>query len=740
MSSPFDFDPELEDALERDPELMRIARMLGSAKSADPPYDAEFRATLRRRLMDQAWDSVEDRRAWWRGLFAPQRMAWASAAAVVVLVAGVVLYTAAQPPGQIIEQFPKATSPLQDQAAVNPQQAIELRFSQAMDHPSTEAAVQITPATSVAFSWSGDTVLYVQPTSGNLAPNTQYQVTVGAGARTQTGVKTSSPQTVTFVTTGEAAPSPSPTPVPSPSSNPSLLTNVRALTGDYPPSGTSYPVVWSADSSTVYFVGAGGALESVAVKDGTVKKLVADGVSLPAISASGDRLAYVRDGKVVILDVAAGTTSVVQVTAPPTALTWVGGKLYWGDATTVYRLDSGGPAKVADVSQLSGSVISIAPDGKHAIVQVNDGLAAVDVATGKSSTVCSGGCATTFQGWSPDGSRFIYGANVADPSGNTVSSIPPGDASWSTANEILLGSDTAIFEVRPDGSDYIALANGTFHQPVWAPDSTTFAFVRGSQLFVASAPAPTAAPPAVDQALRVVNQFMKARLDHQAERAASFLDPAGKAAYAGTSPALIPQGDPSFHRYYILTSEVDPTTGAVRVVVRLVFTHGKVEQFLTEEALTLVRAGSTDPYVIDAVSVGPQLQPGKGPEVVSVKVSATEVRVTFDSDLQTASVSNVTLQDANGASVSATVSYADRTVSLTGLQLTPGARYRLVVLPGIEDVGTHNAPAEYDLDLIGPPPPTTSGAGTPPSPAPSPGPTPPGSPPAVASPSPTKKS
>src|SRR5690348_8428030 len=92
------FDPEIEDTLQRDPELMRIARMLGSAKSPDPPLDDAFRGNLRRQLMDQAWDSVEDRRAWWRGFFAPQRLAWGSAAAVFLIAASVVFYTASQPP------------------------------------------------------------------------------------------------------------------------------------------------------------------------------------------------------------------------------------------------------------------------------------------------------------------------------------------------------------------------------------------------------------------------------------------------------------------------------------------------------------------------------------------------------------------------------------------------------------------------------------------------------------------
>ena len=82
---------------------------------------------------------------------------------------------------------------------------------------------------------------------------------------------------------------------------------------------------------------------------------------------------------------------------------------------------------------------------------------------------------------------------------------------------------------------------------------------------------------------------------------------------------------------------------------------------------------------------------------------------------------SVTLQDDQGAQVTGTVDYSDRTVTFTGLQLRPGAHYRLVVLPGIEDVLNHNAAAEYDLDFVGPAPgPVAGGQNPTPSPSPSP--------------------
>jgi hypothetical protein len=677
--------------------------------------------------MDQAWDSVEDRRASWRGWFAPQRLAWGSAAAVLVIAASVVLYTSGQNTGGFQETV-VASSPLDQQPAVATQQAIPLRFSLPMDHRSTQDAVSITPATAVTFSWSGDQLLYVTPTSGNLAPNTQYQVKVGPGAKAQNGTPTTQPQTFTFVTTSEAPPAPSPSPTPTPSNPNGLLTNVHQLTTDYPPSGTTvYPAVWSSDSTTVYFVGGGGALESIAVADAAKKTLVPDGVSLPAISQTTNRLAYVRGGKIEVLDLTAGTTTEVAADAAPTTLAWARDRLYWATGSGIYRLGDGGPEKLADLPAPGATVLLIAADGRHAVAQVLDGMYLVDIAANKSASLCAGGCASGLQGWSPDGSRLVINGNVYDMGGKAVSSIPPGDLSWSKAQEILLGSDTALFEVRPDGGDFTKLADGTFHLPVWAPDAQTFVFVRGGTLNVATAPANKPAPPAVEQALSVVKAFMDARLAGQTGRAQSFLDANGQAAYSGTSggPVLIPQGDPGLKRYYPVMSEVNPTDHSVRIVVRLVFAHNKVEKQAIDETLTLVREQATDPYLIDNAIAGPVLQFGKGPQVVGVKVTATTVAVTFDSDLLATSISSVTLQDDQGAVIQATATYSDRTVTFTSLQLTPGAHYRLVVMPGVEDVGNHNAAAEYDLDFFGPAgEPAAGGAGPSPSPSPSPAVTP----------------
>ena len=82
------------------------------------------------------------------------------------------------------------------------------------NHQSVEGALQIEPATAVTYSWQGNT-LYVQPVAGQLAPNTQYKLTLTTTAKTEGGVAIHQPAPITFVTGAKehTPPSASPSPV-----------------------------------------------------------------------------------------------------------------------------------------------------------------------------------------------------------------------------------------------------------------------------------------------------------------------------------------------------------------------------------------------------------------------------------------------------------------------------------------------------------------------------------------------
>src|SRR4029077_10012185 len=176
-------------------------------------------------------------------------------------------------------------------------------------------------------------------------------------------------------------------------------------------------------------VGADGALDSVTLKPGDVKVLVTDGVSSPKIAPAGDRLAYVRGGRIEVLTLDAGTTSDIHVTPAATSVSWVKDKLFWSSADGIYTRDADGPTQLAPLLP-DGAAVSIAPDGAHATYRQSHALLLLDLATGKTSPL--GADDAQFFGWSPDGGRLIYssadGNVVAGSEGQTLSTIPSGDA------------------------------------------------------------------------------------------------------------------------------------------------------------------------------------------------------------------------------------------------------------------------------------------------------------------------
>jgi hypothetical protein len=720
-------DPDLDDVLQ-DEELVRLAGLLRSTVRAEPPLDEAFRSELRRQLMQKAWGEKSERRTpWWHRLPAPPSLAWAAVTAGVLLIASVVVYSSTQQPG--VSDF--ITSPIADARAVQLQQPILVKFNQPMDHPSTEAAVRIEPATYVAFSWQANT-LAVHPTSGTLAPNTQYQVTIGPGAKTQSGQHLlTRAKVITFVTQ-PTAPPPSPQPTARATPN-SLLAGEHQLANL--PSGTVYPLQWSADSTTVYFVGDSSALESVTTSGDAVTVIVPDGVSYPAVAPAGDRLAYVRGDKIEVLTLATATT--VDITAAPhlTALSWAKDQLLWATNDGVFKEGADVPSQLATIPQ-DATIVSISPDGAHAVYQQGQSLSVLDLATSTSSPFGVAGGA--FLGWSPDGSRLLYagadGTVVADGQGQPLATIPlSGESSWSSQDEILLGNDTALYAVRPDGFGQTRLNGGTYHLPVWAPNGSDFAYVRASAIWTATAAPLPAEPSELDQASSVVSGFMNARLNKQSDLAKTFLDDKGKQAYSSSGLPLIISGDAAFSRFYVLTDEITAShPDTARFVVRLVLTKGTLDVSDYEETLTLQRDQPGQPFLIDEATAGPTRGLGQGAEVVSVEVSAGSIKVVFDSDLVSGTViDGVVVLDGAGKRVGGASTYVNRTVVITGLELSPGALYKLAVRTTVQDVSGRNVPAEYDLDLLGPAAGSSAGTqggvdSTPPPPQPSPTPPPAG--------------
>jgi len=585
-----------------------------------------------------------------------------------------------------------------------------------MDHSATEAAVQIAPATSVTFSWSSND-LYVLPASGTLAPNTQYQVTIGPTAKTASGQPLTAAQTktITFVTQPPATPAPSPTPTPKPSASPGSLLTGEHMLAPLAGGASAASVQWSADSATVYFID-GGALKLVSATGGEVTVLAPDGVSSIALAPAGDQLAYVRNGKIEVLTFAAGTTTELVVTPAATVVGWAKDKLVWAAAGGFYTEGAiaSGPSPGTRVTQALAplpstgtvTVLSISPDGTHAVYTQDKNLFVLDLGAAKSTQLGQTGAA--FEGWSPNGGQLLYGTGnataIVDLQGSSLGSVPAGDASWSAQDAILLGSDTDLYEVRPDGSNQTKLASGTYHGPAWAPNASAFTFFRGGSIWAATAPALPPEPSVLDQAAGVVNSFMQARQNGQAGQAASYLDASGQLASASGGLNLVVSGDPRFSRYYILAQELTGTQPDTAVfTVRLVLSHGKLDVSDLEESLTLVRDATSHQFVIDQASAGAQRDLGKGAEVVGVDITPDTIKVTFDSDLDPTTVpGGVLVLDAKGNQLDGTAVYANRIVTITGLDLKPGGQYRVVVLTTVRDVSGRNVASEYDLTVFGP--------------------------------------
>jgi len=716
-------DPDLDDILQ-DEELIRLARLLSATRRAEPPLDEAFRSGLRRQLMQRAWGMDEQRTHWWQRLAGPPALAWAGAALGVLLIGSVVVFTANQPPG--VNEL-TVSSPIADSHAVQLGQPILVKFNQPMNHPSTEKAVQITPATYVAFSWSNNT-LAVHPTGGTLAPNTQYRVTIGPGATTAKGQPLSNPKTITFVTQPSATPPPSPKPT-------IQATPTSQLAGDHrlaaKPSGTFYTPQWSADSTTVYFVGDNGALVSVSAAGGAVNVIVPDGVSLPAIAPAGDRLAYIRGGKVEMLTLAGGSTSDLAEASQVTALSWVNNQILWATNDAIFTAGADGQSQVASIPQ-NATVVSIAPDGGHAVYQEGQSLQVLDLATSRSRGL---GGADAFLGWSPDGSRMLYSGNqetvVADAQGQKIASILSGDVSWSSKDEILIGNDTYLYAVRPNGYGRTLLNSGTYRSPVWAPDGVTFTYVRGGAIWSATTVPLPPEPSALDQAASVVSQFMNARIAKHGDQAQAFLDNKGKQAYSSSGLPLVITGDATFTRDYVVVQDMtDLQPETARFVVRLVLSKGSLDVSEFEETLTLKRDDASQPFLIDQAGASSTRDLGKGAEVVSADVATGSMKVVFDSDLVSDTVADgVVVLDANGKRIGSPSTYANRAVVITGLDLTPGASYTLVVLTSVQDVSGRSVPAEYDLIVVGPAQASSPTSSSPepsrePTPSPSPSPSP----------------
>src|SRR5258706_1248692 len=242
---------------------------------------------------------------------------------------------------------------------------------------------------------------------------------VGSGPKTASGQLLSAPKTITFV----PPPPPSPSPLPSPSPSPTprgVLTGLHLLANV--PGGITN-VIWSSDSSTVYFVGGKDAVASVAGTGGNVTVMVSDGVTSVAISPAGDQIAYLRNGKIEILTIVGqAATSEVALTPAAVIVGWAKGAVEWTAADGVYTQGADGPVKLTSLPTIGAvAAISLSPDGAHLAYTQDQSLKVMDVATGKS--VGLGVAGAQFLGWLPYSTRVSYSGPQAHVGSRVVGKV-----------------------------------------------------------------------------------------------------------------------------------------------------------------------------------------------------------------------------------------------------------------------------------------------------------------------------
>jgi hypothetical protein len=726
-----DPDIELEEMFLEDRELYETANMMRSLAAPEAPLDPVFRSELRRKLMSEAWARHEKRgRRRWPTFGPAPRLTWAASLVGIFLIAFVVAAVLLNQPGGGPGAPGSSLDGRHNVAVVVP---IDINFNQPMDPAATQAAIKVEPATDLKYEWSNNnTRLTITPSSKELAPNTQYVVTVGAGAKTAAGTEVPAPKApISFVTGGLPTPAPTPVTTPTPVAK---LANERQV-GSVLNLGTQFQVgQWSPDGGTFYFIGTGGQLAASGLA-GAPRTLVPAGVRGFALSQDGANLAYAASGKLLRLAADGAGSPVELTTGEPTAIAFTspspspqlnpvaaGPSVVFFQNNTVYKVASpGAVTKVFSLTEV-GTFAQFSPAGDRLIYwNQASSSKAVDLGSGQVSDRGPG--LQVPVAWSSDGTRVAgadaQGVYVAAPDGKNlvriatrdklgVTSATALDVSWAGSNQVLISSRTQLWSGALDGSGPVKVADGQFEKPLASPGATTVAFLRGPapSVFLVdySAPANVSAGALLEEGGRQVAAFMDFRVKGQADQAGAFLDDSGRKAYEQTG-GLIVTGDPKLSRAYQVTSEATSTQPvSLRYTVRLVFSSGKLEVSQSDETLTLVKDAGGRLVVHQAVAT--QRRPvGKGPEVLSVKVSPTGVTVLLDSDLDAKTVpDNVVITDTAGEAVSLkySVGYGNRTVIVSfPAGLKPGQTYRLSLLTGLKDVSGRAMVSQYDFDFDG---------------------------------------
>ena len=639
------------------------------------------------------------------------RLGWVATAAAAAVVGAVAVQR-----GLLPGTTPVAVVALSESlgATVDPSGQVSVRFSQPLDHAATVSALKLSPAAALRPSWQGDT-LTLTPQHG-FAPNTGYVLTVDRSrARTASGAPLAEDVHVVFGTAPGLVVGPPPGP---PASLP-LAT-----------------VATTADDSEAVVLRDGSLLMTAAkasagsgYRQGLVRVTASGASSLGAatdaicVSRSGQSVAYLAPTghvqQVVMADGYGSVTRAVTVSVDQgSPLGWIGdsevsfvsgGRLRAVDRAGSVRVLSDTPVDVAHDD------VVLAPGGRFVyLAPAKAPGRLVDLTTGAAHPLDG---LTAGPAFSADGATVVWVRGTGS-SARLASAPSAGGPTTAATLPVADGDAVSDLAVSPDGShllysvvprsgrpeirlaslpdgDTLAVSQGsTGESPNWDPSGRRFTVLthaHGSQqISVAALPASVVDRQASSEA--TAQTFANAQLSGDRAAQASLVDssvtlPAATPSDATPSRAtvvwVLPTTDGAATARIRLT--VDPTPARPRgrqldETVRLAFPDGQARPRIT------------------AVEAGTWAEAPAGPAVTHVDTDAVpgSVLVTFDSDVDPASLSHLTLTTATGQVLPSSASYDSALRTVTLRPKDPGARGRAVLLTvgtGVTDVAGRPAPA-----------------------------------------------
>jgi hypothetical protein len=632
-----------------------------------------------------------------RRLRAPRLAAWAAAASAAAAAA--VLVTGGLPtglePGQVLV---RASSDLTGVVSADPRTPIRVTFDRPVDHATTQAALRLVPAAAVRTSWQGET-LTVTPVHG-LAPNSAYRLTVAAAtARTASGKELAADLQLSFGTAPSATPLPAggdPTAAggaaagAAPATPATLHRTVAASAAD----GSEAPVTTSGALLLTDARGAGG--EGLVRRVGGNDQVMAKGTDAICISRTGNSVAFVEragDRTGVVIADSSGTPrrTLPAIVDAGSALGWIGdSEVTFVSGGRLIAIDPQGGRRTLGTVHIDAAKddLVLAPGGRYAWVRPAGGEGRVlDLLGGGHHALPGLVGKPTF---SADGATVVWvdeagsrlRLHVAPSAGGpATSALLPVDAGDSVS-DLAVGPDgsrlaysvTAAghrsqlrLAALPSGVTLARSDAGAGRSPNWSPDGRFLTVLAGGEgsgqpaaIETVEAPASTGPASAANLAAAqaVATAFGAAQVDGDREAQAWL-------AQQGASLPQVPRVTRTTV-LWVIPGAAGTSTARVRLTADPDAAHPLAVQ--GEETLVIGAPGTGGRSLVRSAVAGSFAPVPDGPQVLHAQVGATALRLTFDSDLDAATVAAGIKVTRTGAATAVAVSTsydaATRTVTV----------------------------------------------------------------------------